>query len=123
MPVPLRAPILPVGPRWDGNYQPLFIIAIDRSRTGMGIFVLFRAASSFISYYASSYESNKYKFKKVGNFLLVAPQTPPTPSESVQKSDKGGPLLWDFRTLLNGEGGPPPKVYKSPSTSADEALK
>ena len=29
----------------------------------------------------------------------MSPQTP-TPSESVQKSDKGGPLLWDFRTLL-----------------------
>ena len=29
-------------------------------------------------------------------------------------------LLWDFRTLLRG--GTPPKVYKSPSTSADEAL-
>ena len=31
------------------------------------------------------------------------------------------PLLWDFPTLLRG-GGPPPKVYEIPSTSADEAL-
>ena len=42
-----------------------------------------------------------------GKFLLVAPQTHP-PSESVQKSDKGGPLLCDFCTLKRPP--PPPKV-------------
>ena len=49
------------------------------------------------------------------------PHSPP-PSKIVQKSDMGGPLLWDFRTLLRVGDPPPPKVYKSPSTSADEAL-
>ena len=68
MPVPLRAPILPVGPRWDGNYQPLFIIAIDRPRVEKGIFVLSIAALTFISQCARRYEMNTTVFVVNSNF-------------------------------------------------------
>ena len=61
------------------------------------------------------------KKKTLGNFLLVAQQTHrPPPSESVRKSN-----TYVFSTFVHFWGGASPptlKVYKSPNTSADEAL-
>ena len=46
-------------------------------------------------------------------FPINGPTDLPTLSKSVRKSDKGGPLLWDFHTLLRGGGPPSESVQKS----------